>query len=532
MRLATSPLRIILWAQWRTLANLRSGESRLARSLASLVGIVWYLLWTAVAAAAAIALARPRRAELALILPWGLMSVFFYWQLAPVITASLGAALDLRRLRMYPVPQDRLFLVEILLRLATSPEMPLVLAGALIGLWRNPAIPFWAPLIALPLYACFNLLLAAGLRGLLERAFTHRRVREIVAFLLVLAVGAPQLLVWGGLGNLGRDLSLRGPSISWPWVSFGRLACGQAGAEDWVLAALWLTAAWLFGRSQFDRSLREDRPGTAPAAAVGRGAQIAGVASLLGRLAPDPMAAVLEKELRSLARSPRFRLVFLMGFSFGFLIWAPLARREGSFTEGYPVLVSLYAVLLLSEVLFWNAFGFDRSAAQFWFIAPAAFRNVLVAKNLAGALLAVAEVSVVLLVCWLLRAPLTGLRIIEVYAVAVTLCLYLLAGGNLSSLRFPRPVNPEQSWGRASTGRFQMLVLFLYPLLGAPVGLAYLVRYVSGSETAFFAQLSLAALAGAVFYHASLEYALKLVERRKEQFIQTLLEQGGPVLTR
>jgi hypothetical protein len=110
--------------------------------------------------------------------------------------------------------------------------------------------------------------------------------------------------------------------------------------------------------------------------------------------------------------------------------------------------------------------------------------------------------------------------------------LYLLAGGNLSSLRFPRPVNPEQSWGRASTGRFQMLVLFLYPLLGAPVGLAYLVRYLTGSQTAFFAQLSLAALAGAVFYHASLDYALKMADRRKEEFIQTLLEQGGPVLTR
>jgi ABC-2 type transport system permease protein len=530
--LATSLLRAILWAQWRSLLNLRSGESRLGRWLGSLVALVWYSLWAAVAVAAAIVLARPSRAELAVILPWGLMSVFFYWQLAPVITASLGAALDLRRLRIYPVPEDHLFLVEILLRLATSFEMPLVLLGALIGLWRNPALSFWWPLIALPLYGCFNLFLAAGLRGLLESWFAHRRVREIAALLLVLAVGAPQLLLWGGITSLGRGLPWRGPSISWPWVSFGRLACGEFGPQDWVLVALWLTVAVLFGRTQFDRSLRADAVETAPVALTASSKKASGVGTLISRLAPDPLAAILEKELRSLARSPRFRLVFLMGFSFGFLIWAPLTRREGSFTEGYPVLVSVYAVLLLSEVLFWNAFGFDRSAAQFWFVAPAPFRYVLVGKNLAGALLATAEVTVVLAVCRLLGAPLSGLKVLEVYGVALTLCLYLLAGGNLSSLRFPRPVNPEQSWGRASTGRFQMLVLFLYPLLGAPVGLAYLVRYLTGSQTAFFAQLSLAALAGAVFYHASLDYALKMADRRKEEFIQTLLEQGGPVLTR
>ena len=37
------------------------------------------------------------------------------------------------------------------------------------------------------------------------------------------------------------------------------------------------------------------------------------------------MEAQLEKELRFLSRAPRFRLVFMMGFSFGLLIWAPMA---------------------------------------------------------------------------------------------------------------------------------------------------------------------------------------------------------------
>jgi len=38
----------------------------------------------------------------------------------------------------------------------------------------------------------------------------------------------------------------------------------------------------------------------------------------------DPLAAIVEKELRSLARTPRYRMVFVMGFSFGLMVWLPM----------------------------------------------------------------------------------------------------------------------------------------------------------------------------------------------------------------
>ena len=38
----------------------------------------------------------------------------------------------------------------------------------------------------------------------------------------------------------------------------------------------------------------------------------------------DPLAALVEKEIRFLAAPPRFRLVFLMGFTFGLVIWLPI----------------------------------------------------------------------------------------------------------------------------------------------------------------------------------------------------------------
>ncbi len=529
-----SPVRAILWAQWRSLLNLRTGEGPARRLLAAALAVLWYSLWSLLALAAALILPRPGSAELATLIPWALMLVMLYWQMAPIVTASLGASLDLRKLLIYPVPESRLFVAEVLLRLTTGLEMTLVLTGVAIGLVRNPAVPYWAPLLAQPLYAVFNLLVAAGMRSLLERLLARRRLREAAVFLLVLGAAAPQVLLLTGLPVSLRELPLRAPPIYWPWVSFGRLATGQFGPQDWVLAALWSTAAYLFGRWQFHRSLRFDRAAADVSGAAEKRTPILtrGWFALLARLAPDPLAAIVEKELRSLARSPRFRLVFLMGFSFGFLIWAPLVHREGQgFSESYPVLVSIYALVLLSEVIFWNMFGFDRAAVQIWFTAPASLRAVLTGKNLAGAILAGVEAAVVLLVCATLGVRLSGLKILEVYAVTMTLCLYLLAAGNLTSLYFPRPVNPEQSWGRASAGRFQMLLLLLYPVLGAPVALAYLGRYAFESEAAFFALLALAALVAAVVYRVSLDSALELLERRRESLIEALAQGSGPILT-
>ena len=49
--------------------------------------------------------------------------------------------------------------------------------------------------------------------------------------------------------------------------------------------------------------------------------------------------------------------------------------RCGVLLGNYLTVVSVYSLLLLSEVCFWNSFGFDRSAAQIYFLAPVPFRR-------------------------------------------------------------------------------------------------------------------------------------------------------------
>ena len=81
------------------------------------------------AAAAGLAIAAADAANLRIYLPLGSLGVFLYWQLMPIASASMGSALDLRKLLAYPIPHAKLFTVEVLLRLTTAIEMLIVLAG-------------------------------------------------------------------------------------------------------------------------------------------------------------------------------------------------------------------------------------------------------------------------------------------------------------------------------------------------------------------------------------------------------------------
>ncbi len=72
-----------------------------------------------------------------------LLIITLYWQVGPVISASFGASIDLRKLLAYPIPRGKLFQIELLLRAMTSFDMVIVIAGivdlafAQSALWRS-----------------------------------------------------------------------------------------------------------------------------------------------------------------------------------------------------------------------------------------------------------------------------------------------------------------------------------------------------------------------------------------------------------
>ena len=160
------------------------------------------------------------------------------------------------------------------------------------------------------------------------------------------------------------------------------------------------------------------------------------------------MGALVEKELRYLWRSPRFRLPFFMGFTFGVIAWIPIMQQWetlGKWMEQSAVsLISLYSFLLLGPVMFLNRFGFDRGATRSYFWLPVSLRQLLLAKNLATVVFAAMEVTLVTLVCWLVGVEIGWVQIVETVAVSSIALLYLLSVGNYMSIRYPVASNPDR----------------------------------------------------------------------------------------
>jgi ABC-2 type transport system permease protein len=526
----------ILWAQWRSMRNYfpRSGKS--GAVFTGLLTTVWYGVFGYLAVLAAVLLSNPGELDfIHRVLPAALLLCFLYWQLIPVLMASMGSSLDIRKLMVYPIPKSELFALEVLLRISTGVEMLLLITGAAVGLLRNPNIPWWAP-GALGVFVIFNLFCSAGVRDLLVRLMARRRVREIVALFVVMVAALPQLILRNGPSDRLRRLFATEASPFLPWTATARLAEGEFGWQSAGGLLLWTALAYIFGRWQFERGLRFDAAeAAAKGTSAGRGAsRLDWWYRLPGVVFPDPLGALIEKEMRFLSRAPRFRLVFLMGFSFGLLIWAPMAfgkagAQHSIMADNYLALVSVYALLLLSDALFWNAFGFDRGAVQVYFLAPVKMSTVLAGKNIAAVSFVLMEIVAIGLVCALLRLPFTTLQVLEALAVTAVVTLFILSIGNLSSFYSPRAVNPSRSFRAGASGRMQAMLMVAFPVALVPVALAYLARYAFNTEWAFFGVLLGGAGLGAVVYSYSTASAVDAAEERKERIIRALSQGEGPI---
>ena len=537
-------IRAILRAQWLSVRISRLASGRGA-AFTAIVAVLWYGFWTLLAAFAEALAATPQlQQQIADWLPVGLLAVFAYWQLAPLASGTMGASLDLRKLLIYPVPRRSLFLVEILLRITTCAELLLLLAGLGIGLVRNPAFGGWSSLARVPaaivLFAAFNLMLAAGLRNLIERLLSRKGIREVIALLLMLIGVLPRLLMVTGLASrrLERGLPAAANPI-WPWGAASQCMLGPSArtrpAGPVAMLAVWTVAAYLFGRWQFTRSLRYDfqeAQATVPSVKDRRFAER--LYRLPALFLPDPLSAIVEKELRSLVRTPRFRLVFVMGFSFGLVVWLPMMLRgrvtHSAVSGNYLSVVSLYALFLLAQVTYGNAFGFDRSAAQLYYAAPISISRVLAAKNIAAATAATSRKMKMAAACSLLRLGISPRQIAEAFLVTAIAALYLLAVGNMSSVNYPRPMTAQRVSAGGGAARAQGLLFLLYPVALLPVFLAFLARYALDSEAAFYATLAFAAALGVAIYWMAMESAVSSARTRRETILAELSRGDGPLV--
>src|SRR5205823_3887068 len=351
----------IAWAQFRTMRN-HLPRTSLGTVLLWCVSLLWYGLYVGLAVYLGATLRELSLEKLRLWVPVGLLAVFLFWQIVPLFTLSSGWSLELGKLQMYPVSDRALFAIEIVLRFTTAPEMMIVLAGALVGLLRDLAIPTLFPLFLL-LFIPLNLFLSLAIREFILHAFERNRFRELFAILMISIAVVPQLLARTGLGRMLLPYFLalaRGTAT--PWRQVATLSLGTVSISAFVVIFFWTALCYSVARWQFAKGLRQDegfRTGVSLAAIRTEGSKVSSsrkLIDLLSRLFRDPMAALLQKEFQSLLRMPRFRVTFGMACVFSVVIFIPMALNanttgHGFFRENFLPVATLYGLLLLSDAL-------------------------------------------------------------------------------------------------------------------------------------------------------------------------------------
>ena len=537
-----------MWAQILAIAwaQMRVSRNHLPRTdagavLVWLLSLLWYGLFAAAAVGLSIALPRTPVSDLQQFLPLGLLIVFAFWQLIPLFTLSSGWSLQLNKLRMYPVRDQALFGIEVLLRVTSAPEMIIVLLGALIGLLRNPDVPLLWPLFLL-LYIPFNLFLSLAIRELFLQSFERNRFRELFAILLVSIGILPQILMRSPLGQMAKPYlwAISRGALA-PWHEVAMLSVGSFSLSRLTLLLIWLFGSYRLARRQFAKSLLDEetfRP-TAPvrgAAATHRIAgrnPLAGLLHLPSRLFSDPLAALLDKELQSLLRMPRFRVMFGMACVFSVLIFIPVALENGghnAFVRANLLpIITLYGLLILSDALLLNVFGFDRAAAQIYFVSPVPFNAVLKAKNLTATVFILLQGMAALIVAFVMRVSIGPHAIADAAAATAVVGLFFLSVGNLMSVAMPRPLDPRQTFRKQSGGKMQLWFLLSSAGMFLLMAFAFLAQWALDSHWALVGVLALEFAIGLIVYRIALDSAVERGLRERERIIDALSKGASPI---
>jgi hypothetical protein len=425
--------------------------------LAALLGLGSYLLLTRLPAL-------EERIWLAFAL--GLLSFLLslFWVTWPVIAAQIEESSELGRYLHLPVSPARLYLVQTIAALG-EPGV-LFFFPALLGISAAMAVRFGLdPGLLAVLAAAFvwmNVAVGRTLQIALLNVLRSRQSAEwlLTGFLLALGVAAAvppvdaswlfERLATGEAATADdlREIAVAADALADTppgWFGYALRAAVRGHAGTALKAAVGMVVvgalAWVAGLALVQRFYRgargRRRAPTAPATPA------APRAWTLPGLAPDT-AAVADRELRTLWRNPKVRMLVAMPFFLVLLLrifGAGWILRYGFGPPWAAVLVTLlvgYALAVASGPLLANAFGYDGPAVRLVFLLPARPGAHLVGRNVAHAVLLVGE-SVLLGALVVTVLPGATLRGMALPAAFLAIALPVLLGlGNRLSVAAPR----------------------------------------------------------------------------------------------
>lgn len=468
------------------------------------------------------------------LLPFLFWPVMMLWQMAPVVLASFQEPVDLSLLLRFPVSFGSYVLDYLVFGLfdASSILGGFCLAGIWTGaVWGRPGLAGWATFTAI-VFAAFNVLLTRMIFAWLDRWLAQRRTREILGMVFLFLILGAQLLnpaFYEGSGHRPRmtrsarlhalNTADRVQHIFPPGLAAGVIQKAAGRHEIEAAASLGGVALYaLAAGSLLCLRLRAQYRGED----LGEAPQRAAKVEAAGRPSFDfsgPIGAVVEKELRYLARSgvmlyslvAPLIMLFVLGRGSG-------ARIAGNY--GLPLGVA-YGFLGLTRLVY-NSLGGEGAGIQLYFLSPTRFRAVMLGKNLVHLALFAAELVVVCSIM-VFRFGIPGAEILAATACWLMFALPVqLAAGNVLSITMAYRMTltrMSREQGSAANGLLSLLMQLLVFGVGVAV---YLPLALKGHARLAAPVFLVLAAGGVIAWVRVLSNADRMAARRKEALIQSL----------
>ena len=535
-------IRTVAWLRWRILRNsLRNKSRRL-----DLIGLIFsgfFSLLFVIGVTLAFFFVTRYLFENHLEPLFGLvfLALLVWWQSFPILLAGFAPQFPFRTLLRFPVNLSAFYLIGMAYGLADSAAlaalvwMLAMLAATLVA--QPSAAP--ALLLVCGLFTVLNITIERLLGAWVEKLLAKRKSREVFFTIFVLAMVSLQFLN-PLMQRYGHALvpALRS-WVPYLWLlpsSFAGDAVARSAGHQWGMAFLKLGGLAVYAgiftmllgmRYSQLYSGEELSEGVAPARQEKRTALAAQDVRDTVTFVPPQVLAVFRKELLYLKRNTFlfFGLVFppmmLLFFSVQFGGAHPTALKRGVPPDLFFPGMMAYLVLILIAPSY-NCFAYEGRGIQTYFIAPARFREILIAKNLMTVAILSCELALcVALVGWRVGLPTTPVLFATMAAVIFSVVGQLTIA-NWASLSYPRKIEFGKMQGQRNSGMSVLILLGMQILFGGVGGVILFSGRWTGNPwlpAEIFAVLAAAALGG---YVSSLDSFTQLAEEKKEILIDAL----------
>ena len=310
-----------------------------------------------------------------------LWTVFLVWQALPIALASFQEQFDLSGLLRFPVNFGSFYVLNVVFGLVDVPTIlgSICCLGILTGVTlARPALFGWTAFV-LAIFALFNILLARTVLAWVDRWLAKRRTREVVSAIFLLLMLSLQLLN-PALRHENRHHGARNPITNpvgsdgfnelpgWlksafavvPWLPPGVAGSGlylhasgdaPAAIESLGVLSLYILATGALLGVRLHAEYRGEKLSDAPSAQKRTASDSKWLLDGSG-----PVAAVIEKELRTVPRS--MPLLFAIGAPLLTVLVISTVFRNGAmggrpFQLAFPLCVC-YALLGFTQMIFNN----------------------------------------------------------------------------------------------------------------------------------------------------------------------------------